>query len=206
AQPDHRRLGRRGARARVHGRAHDRRVVRRTRVVGPRTEDGEDVRDVDFRSYRSVALGVAWRTVHNALTTPNIVIPTLAFPFFFFIAFAGGLSQLQHLPGFHFAQGYTAFQFVFVMLQSAAFGGVFTGFGIARDYEYGFARRLMLAAPNRSAVLVGYAISAIIRWLVVAVALTIAAFAVGMNVGGSGVELTGLYLLAPIVNVAALCW
>ena len=54
----------------------------------------------EFRFYRSVALGLAWRTVHNALTQPNIVIPTLAFPFFFFIAFAGGLSQLQHLPGF----------------------------------------------------------------------------------------------------------
>jgi ABC-2 type transport system permease protein len=40
----------------------------------------------------------------------------------------------------------------------------------------------------------------------VAVALTIAAFAVGMKVGGSGVELTGLYALAPIVNLAALCW
>jgi ABC-2 type transport system permease protein len=164
------------------------------------------VSGIDWRTYRSVALGVAWRTVHNALTTPNIVIPTLAFPFFFFIAFAGGLSQLQHLPGFHFAPGYTAFQFVFVMVQSAAFGGVFTGFGIARDYEYGFARRLMLAAPNRSAVLVGYALAAIVRWLVVAVALTIAAFAVGMKVGGSGVELTGLYLLAPIVNAAALLW
>jgi ABC-2 type transport system permease protein len=173
--------------------------------VGDDGEDGQDV-SIDWRSYRSVVLGVAWRTVHNALTTPNIVIPTLAFPFFFFIAFAGGLSQLQHLPGFHFEQGYTAFQFVFVMLQSAAFGGVFTGFGIARDFEYGFARRLLLAAPNRSAVLVGYALSALVRWLVVAVALTIAAFAVGMNVGGSGVELIGLYGLVPLVNAAGLLW
>ncbi len=32
-----------------------------------------------FRSYRAVALGVAWRTAHNALTTPNLVIPSLAF-------------------------------------------------------------------------------------------------------------------------------
>jgi ABC-2 type transport system permease protein len=160
----------------------------------------------EFRSYRSVALGIAWRTVHNALTTPNIVIPTLAFPFFFFIAFAGGLSQLQHLPGFHYPPGYTAWQFVFVMIQSAAFGGVFTGFGIARDFEYGFARRLMLAAPYRSALVVGYALSAIVRWAVVATLLTIAAFAVGMNVGGGGVELPGLYGLAVIVNMAALLW
>lgn len=160
----------------------------------------------DLRSYRSVVLGVAWRTVHNALTTPNLVIPTLAFPFFFFIAFAGGLSQLSRLPGFHFAQGYTAFQFVFVMLQSAAFGGVFTGFGIARDFEYGFARRLMLAAPHRSALVVGYALAAIVRWAVVAVLLTSAAFAVGMRVGGNGVELAGLYGLALLLNSAALLW
>lgn len=160
----------------------------------------------ELRSYRSVALGIAWRTVHNAVTQPNIVIPTLAFPFFFFVAFAGGLSQLQHLPGFNYPEGYTAWQFVFVMLQSAAFGGVFTGFGIARDFEYGFARRLMLAAPYRSALVVGYALSAIVRWAMVATLLTIAAFAVGMNVGGGGVEVPGLYGLAVIVNMAALLW
>jgi ABC-2 type transport system permease protein len=160
----------------------------------------------ELRSYRSVALGIAWRTIHNAVTQPNIVIPTLAFPFFFFVAFAGGLSQLQHLPGFNYPEGYTAWQFVFVMLQSAAFGGVFTGFGIARDFEYGFARRLMLAAPYRSALVVGYALSAIVRWAMVATLLTIAAFAVRMNVGGGGVEVPGLYGLAVIVNMAALLW
>ena len=50
------------------------------------------------------------------------------------------------------------------MIQSAAFGGVFTGFGIARDFEYGFARRLMLATPHRSALVVGYGLAAIVRW------------------------------------------
>ena len=159
-----------------------------------------------FRGYRSVALGVAWRTIHNAVTTPNIVIPTFAFPFFFFIAFAGGLSQLSGLPGFKFEEGYTAFQFVFVMLQSAAFGGVFTGFGIARDFEYGFASRLLLAAPHRSALVVGYAIAAFVRWALVGTALTIAAFAVGMEVGGSGIELTGLYGLAFLLNATTVLW
>jgi ABC-2 type transport system permease protein len=134
------------------------------------------------------------------------VIPSLAFPFLFFIAFAGGLSQLSQLPGFTFPQGYTAFQFVFVIIQSAAFGGVFTGFGIARDFEYGFARRLMLAAPHRSAIVVGYAVAAVVRWAVVAVLLTAAAFAVGMKVGGGGVELVGLYGIALIVNLVALSW
>ncbi len=159
-----------------------------------------------LRISRSVALGVAWRTAHNAITTPNLIIPSLAFPLFFFMAFAGGLSQLQHLPGFHFAPGYTAFQFVFVTLQAAAFNGVFTGFGIARDFEYGFARRLLLAAPHRSAIVVGYWLAALARWVLIAAFLTAVAFAVGMNVGGSGVDVVGLYGLALILNMAALLW
>ena len=52
---------------------------------------------------------------------------------------------------------------MFVLLQAAAFGGVFTGFGIAADFEYGFARRLLLAAPNRLGILAGYALAALAR-------------------------------------------
>jgi ABC-2 type transport system permease protein len=153
-----------------------------------------------------VALAVAWRTVHNALTTPNLLIPTLAFPLLFFLAFAGGLSQLNTLPGFDFPSGYTAFQFVFVLLQSAAFGGVFTGFGIARDFEYGFSRRLLLAAPHRSALVVGYAISALVRWSVTAAFLTVIAVIWGLDVGGDGIDVVALYLLAVILNSVTLLW
>ena len=85
----------------------------------------------------------------------------MLFPLFFFIAFAGGLSQVQNVPGFDYDGDYTAFQFVFVLLQSAAFGGVFTGFGIARDFESGFGKRLLLAAPNRSGIVLGYALAAL---------------------------------------------
>ncbi len=164
------------------------------------------MRSGTWHAYRSVALAVAWRTTHNALTTPNILIPSIAFPLFFFTAFVGGLSQLSNLPGFEFPAGYTAFQFVFVLLQSAAFGGVFTGFGIARDFEYGFSRRLMLAAPHRSAILVGYGMAAIARWAVTATVLVAVALVLGMDVIGSGVEVVGLFTLALLVNICALGW
>ena len=153
-----------------------------------------------------VAVGVAWRTLKNVFTNPSLFLPTLIFPLFFFTAFAGGLSQLRHVPGFDYEPGYTGFQFVFVLLQSAAFGGVFTGFGVARDFEYGFARRLLLAAPKRSGIVLGYSIAALVRWLVTAVMLTAVAFAAGMDVGGSGVDLFGLYLLALVVNAAGFLW
>jgi ABC-2 type transport system permease protein len=153
-----------------------------------------------------VVQGVAWRTLHNVFTNPSLLIPSLVFPLFFFVAFAGGLSRVDNVPGFDFPLGYTAFQFVFVLLQSAAFGGVFTGFGIARDFESGFARRLLLAAPHRTGIIVGYAAAALVRWLVTAAVLTIVALIAGMEVGGSRVDLVGLYTLALLINLGAVLW
>jgi ABC-2 type transport system permease protein len=154
----------------------------------------------------AVARAVAWRTLHNVFTNPSLFIPSIVFPLFFFTAFAGGLSRVGDVPGFRFPQGYTGFQFVFVLLQSAAFGGVFTGFGIARDFESGFARRLLLAAPHRSGIVLGYAAAALGRWLVTVAILTAVAFGVGMTIGGNGVDLLGLYALGLILNFAALLW
>jgi ABC-2 type transport system permease protein len=155
---------------------------------------------------RAVMEAVAWRTLHNVFTNPSLLIPSLVFPLFFFVAFAGGLSSVDEVPGFEFPLGYTAFQFVFVLLQSAVFGGVFTGFGIARDFETGFARRLLVAAPNRLGIVLGYAAAALIRWLLTAAVLTGIALAAGMQVGGDGVDLFGLYALAVLLNVAAIFW
>jgi ABC-2 type transport system permease protein len=157
-------------------------------------------------SFRSVALAIAWRSVHNMLHNPSLLLPGIAFPLMNLIAFAGGLSQLRHLPGFDFAPGYAGFQYVFVLLQSAAFGGVFTGFGIARDFEYGFARRLMLAASHRSGIVAGFALAAIVRWLTTIAVTTSAAFLVGMSIHGNGIDLVGLFTLALLVNLCGLLW
>jgi len=81
----------------------------------------------------------------------------------FLASFAGGLSALGEVPGFHFPAGYTAFQFVFVLCQSAVFAGLFTGFSLAFDFETGFARRLMLAAEDRRGIALGYALVALTR-------------------------------------------
>jgi len=155
---------------------------------------------------RSIALAVAWRNLHNFFTNPALIVPALLFPLFFFTAFAGGLSRVSSTPGFDFAGNYTAFQFVFVLLQASAFGGVFTGFSLARDFESGFGRRMLLSAPSRLGILGGYAISAFARAVFIWVLLTSIALAAGMEVGGNGLDLVGLYALAGIVNFAALMW
>ena len=156
--------------------------------------------------FRDVAFAVAWRSIHNFLSNPAFLLPAIVFPLFFFISFAGGLSAIGEVPGFDFPSGYTAFQFVFVLLQSAAFGGVFTGFGIARDFEIGFANRYLLAAANRNGIVAGYAIAALARALITWTVLTAIALVAGMDVGGSGVDIFGLYALAVLVNLTATMW
>src|SRR3954462_9498921 len=149
-------------------------------------------------------LALAYRQTTGLLKNPSLFLPPMLFPLMNFLAFAGGLSRLRHVPGFEFEGGYTAFTFVFVLLQSAAFGGVFAGFGIARDFERGFARRLLVSAPQRSGIIVGRGIAALIRWLLIAVVLTTVALIAGMQVGGSGVDLFGLFALGVIFNQVGL--
>ena len=160
----------------------------------------------DPAGFRTIARAVAWRSVHNFLTNPAFLVPALVFPLFFFVSFAGGLSAIANVPGFDFPSGYTAFQFVFVLLQSAAFGGVFTGFGIARDFETGFSQRYLLAAANRNGIVAGYALAALIRAFVTWTMLTVIALVAGMEVGGSAGQIVGLYALAIFTNLAATLW
>jgi ABC-2 type transport system permease protein len=159
-----------------------------------------------MRDTLNVARGVAWRQVHTFFTNPSFLLPSLLFPLFFFAAFVGGLSRITDVPGFDFPLGYTAFQFVFVVLQSAAFSGVFTGFGIARDWETGFMRRLMLAAPNRIGIVIGYMIAGLVRWVTTIAVVTGVAFAAHMQVGGSGVDLFGLYVLGFFLSIVGTLW
>lgn len=152
--------------------------------------------------YWSVARTVAWRNLRLALTNPALILPALIFPLFFYMAFAGGLSGVSAVPGFDYYD-YNAFQFAFVLLQSAAFGGVFIGFAIGADFDSGFTRRLFLAAGDRSAVIAGFGLAAAIRLLLVWVMVFAIALLTGMSVAGNGVNLVGLFGLAFIVSVGA---
>jgi ABC-2 type transport system permease protein len=156
-----------------------------------------------MRDLRTVAFAVGWRNAHNYFTNPAMIVPGILFPLFFFTAFAGGLSRVDSIPGFGFESGYTAFVYGFVLLQASAFGGVFTGFSVARDFESGFARRMLLAASNRKGIIVGYWLAALVRAVFTITVITAVAFVAGMHVDGGGADLIGLYTLALLVNAGA---
>jgi ABC-2 type transport system permease protein len=158
------------------------------------------------RDFASVAGAVLRRNLIHAFKNPALLIPSAVFPLLFFVAFAGGLSSVGDIPGFDFPSGYTAFQFVFVFLQSAAFGGVFTGFAVAGDFESGFGRRLLLGSPRRLGIVAGYAAAAMARWVFTATIVTVAAVIAQMQVHGNGIQLVGLVTLALLANITATLW
>jgi len=155
------------------------------------------------RGFTAVAYAVAWRNVHNWLTNPALFVPSLLFPLFFFTAFAGGLSRVDSVPGFNYGAGYTTFVYGFVLLQAATFGGIFTGFSVARDFESGFARRLMLGASNRAGIVAGYWLAALMRAATTIAVITVVALIAGLEVHGNGIDVVGLYTLALLMNAFA---
>ncbi|MBA2440914.1 MAG: ABC transporter permease [Rubrobacter sp.] len=150
----------------------------------------------------SVALAVARRQVYRVFTKLSFFLPSL-FPVLFFLAFAGGLTRVGEVPGFDFPAGYEAFQFVWVLLQAVTFGGAFTGFAIAGDFESGFARRLLLAAHRREGIILGYILASLVRVTFTGLLVAVSAYLVGMQVLGGGVDLFGLVGLALLLNFSA---
>jgi ABC-2 type transport system permease protein len=149
----------------------------------------------------SVAVAVAGRQIYKYFANPAFLAPAL-FPLFFFVAFAGGLTRVGDVPGFDYPAGYIAFQYVWALLQAVAMGGAFTGFSIAGDFENGFAKRLMLAASNRSGIILGYTIASLVRVTTTGTLVTVIALIAGIPIQG-GFDLFGLIGLAVLVNVAA---
>ena len=172
----------------------------------------ERTRETSFgvHNARGTIWGVAWaiarRGMHTYTRRPDLFIPSLVFPLVFFASFAGGLSALGSIPGFSFPAGYTAFQFVFVMLQASMFSGLFTGFTVAFDFESGFARRLMLAAENRRGIVLGYALVALFRAAITLSVVTVVALIAGMRMTGDGIDLVGLYGLAALLVLVGYGW
>jgi len=154
----------------------------------------------------TVGRAVAWRLVYKAFTLPAFLLPSLLFPLIFFIWFAGALGRVDEVPGFEYAAGCTAFQFAFVLLQSAAMGGVFTGFNIAHDFDRGFARRLMIAAPRRSGIILGVVLATMARWTFNISVVFVVALVMGMDVRGGPVDLFGLLVLGLLVSVIGTLW
>lgn len=161
-----------------------------------------------MQSFWDVTRAVAWRNLKNTTARPAVALPPLIIPLVFFATFAGGLAALGRTPNFaeYFPGTYTSFQFVFVWMQGSSFQGMFSGFLVARDFEDGFAKRLLIAAPNRLGVLAGYLLSTLARAVVGGALLFGVGLLAGIRSGGSIAEVFALVSVGLLLTMMTSLW
>ena len=113
-------------------------------------------------SSHRIALGIAGRSLRLIPRLPSTFIPSLVMPIFLTVSFAGAFSGLVLLPGFP-AEKIIDWFIPMTTVQGAAFAGVTTGMGVARDLENGFYDRLLSSRAPRGALLAGPLVASVLR-------------------------------------------
>ena len=124
------------------------------------------VTDDDRRLGRSAVLAVAQqlalRGVYGMIRIPAAIVPVVAMPVFFTLAFSGAFSAIAELPMFP-TRNILDWMVPFAVLQGAAFAGFGVAYGAGRDLENGFYDRLLLSPTPRLGLVLGPLLYAVLR-------------------------------------------
>lgn len=156
-------------------------------------------------SWVPVAFALARRSLVNVLRIPAAVIPLVAMPVFFVIAFSGSFRSLTNLPTFP-TDNILSWMVPFAIVQGAAFAGFGTGFGTVRDIETGFYDRLLLAPGSRAGILVGQILAGIVRSTFTMTVVLLFGLALGADLPGGPLGVASLWLAAIGMTLIATGW
>ncbi|MBA2725470.1 MAG: ABC transporter permease [Actinobacteria bacterium] len=152
-----------------------------------------------------VARGVAARSLMLIPRVPSTFFPSLIMPVFLLVSFTGQFAGLTLLPGFP-AEKIIDWFVPMTMLQGAAFAGITTGMGVARDLENGFFDRLLLSPVPRSGLLAGPLLAAMARAAIpITLLLTIAVIG-GASFSGGFLGVFTLVIACLAFALAAGAW
>jgi ABC-2 type transport system permease protein len=152
-----------------------------------------------------VALGLAQRSLVNVTRTPAAVVPTIAMPLFFIVAFSGAFSALTEIPGFPTDNPLNWFM-PWAIMQGSAFAGMGICFGVARDLENGFYDRLLMAPTHRASLILGPLAAAVVRVLLPVVTVSIVGFAAGARLTDGVIGMVTLVVAAEGFALVAGLW
>ena len=138
---------------------------------------------------------VASRGMLRMRRMPSLVVQSVFFPTFFLIVYTGLYVAVTRLPGFP-TDDIADWYLPFMLIQGAAFGGLGAGFATGLDIENGFFDRLLLTPAPRAALMLGTALYALARSLIVGVIVAV----VGIALGASPTDWRGLPLLLLAVS------
>jgi ABC-2 type transport system permease protein len=130
-----------------------------------------------------VTWGIALRSLKLIPRLPSTFLPSLMMPIFLTVAFAGAFSGLVLLPGFP-ADKIIDWFIPMTTVQGAAFAGITTGLGAARDLENGFFDRLLVSPASRASLLTGPLVASMVRSTIPITILLIAALIGGAHFYG----------------------
>lgn len=157
------------------------------------------------RSWAPVALALARRSLVSIVRLPSAVIPLVAMPVFFVIAFAGSFTSLTKIPGFP-TQNILNWMVPFAIVQGSAFAGFGTGFAMVREIETGFYDRLLLAPGSRLPLLVAPVLAGIVRCTVTLAVVLGFGLALGTDLPGGLAGVAVLWVAAVGVATIATGW
>ncbi|HEX2050584.1 MAG TPA: ABC transporter permease [Actinomycetota bacterium] len=152
-----------------------------------------------------VAWGVARRSLMLIPRLPSTFVPSLVMPLFFTIALSGAFAGLVALPGFPAEKAIDWFVSLNVV-QGAAFAGVTTGMGVARDLQSGFYDRLLASPASRASLLAGPLLAALLRGFIPIVLLLVVAVVGGAHFYGGALGVVTLVVAALGIAVVAGAW
>jgi ABC-2 family transporter protein len=152
-------------------------------------------------SWIPVAWSLARRSISGILRIPAAVVPLVAMPMFFVIAFSGSFSSLANVEGFP-TRHVINWMVPYAILQGASFAGMGAAGGTATDIEGGFFDRLLLAPCRRPILMLGPLGYSALRSIIPTTLVLLLALAVGADLPGGVLGVLCLYVSA--VGVALL--
>lgn len=156
-------------------------------------------------SWVPVSLALAKRSLVGILRIPAAVVPLVAMPVFFVVAFSGSFNRLSALPSFPTDNVLNWFV-PFAILQGSAFAGFGTGFSTVRDIETGFYDRLLLAPGSRLGLLVGPILAGVVRCTITFAIVLGFGMALGARMPGGPAGYLALWVAAVGVATMATGW
>lgn len=156
-------------------------------------------------SWVPVALALAQRGLVGVVRIPAAVIPLVAMPVFFVIAFSGSFSRFTDLPSFP-TDNVLNWMVPFAILQGSAFAGFGTGFSTVRDIETGFYDRLLLSPGSRVGLLVGPALASLVRATFTVAVVLLFGIALGVDLPGGPLGVLALWGAGLGVATVATGW
>lgn len=156
-------------------------------------------------SWLPVAMALARRSLVSMVRIPAAVVPLVAMPIFFVIAFSGSFRSLTDLPEFP-TDNILDWMVPFAIVQGSAFAGFGTGFGTVRDIESGFYDRLLLAPGSRLGLLVGPLLASVVRATITLVVVLAFGLLLGADLPGGIAGVLSLWAAGIGVAVVATGW